>query len=66
MRALMAVAVVALLTAPAYSQDVSSGKRGHGREHKSAQPGKKPDDKAYNSALSRIPAQKFDPWRDAR
>jgi hypothetical protein len=66
MRALMVVAVVALLTAPAYSQEMSGGKKGHGREHKSDQESKKPDDKAYNAALSRIPAQKFDPWRDAR
>ena len=65
MRALVAMAVVTSLAAPAYSQEMSGGKR-HGREQKSAQPVKKPDDKAYNAALSRIPAQKSDPWRDMR
>jgi hypothetical protein len=65
MQAMMAMAIVALLTVPSYSQEMSGGKR-HGREQKGTQPSKKPDDKAYNAALSRIPNQRYDPWRTAR
>jgi hypothetical protein len=65
MRALVAFAIVALLAVPSYAQEAPSGKRHHGREQKPEQ-NKKSDDKGYGSALSRIPNQKADPWRDMR
>lgn len=62
MRFLIAIAVVALVSAPALAQETPGGK---GR-HKGEQVKKKPDDKGYNAALSRIPNQKYDPWHDVR
>jgi hypothetical protein len=60
-----AVVTVALLTVPAYSQ-VSGGKRHHGQEQKTDEQKKKPDDRAHNAAVSRIPDQKYDPWKIVR
>jgi hypothetical protein len=67
MRALtIAAAVVALLTVPAYSPGMSGGKKHRGQESKTDEQKKKPDDKAYNAAVSRIPNQKYDPWQIVR
>jgi hypothetical protein len=67
MRALtIAAAMVALLMVPAYSQEMPGGKKHRGQEQKTEVEKKKPDDKAYNAALSRIPNQKYDPWQIAR
>ena len=60
----IAVAVLALLAAPAQAQ-MGGGKRGHKSDDTNAA-GKKPkvDDKAYQEALKRIPEpkEKYDPW----
>jgi hypothetical protein len=53
----VAAVAVALLTVPAYSQGMPGGKRHHGQEQKTEGQKKKPDDKAYNAAVSRIPDQ---------
>jgi hypothetical protein len=66
MRALVALAAVALLTAPSYAQETPGGRKHHGGEQKTDQKSKKPDDKAYNAAISRIPTQKYDPWQNIR
>jgi hypothetical protein len=62
----VAVAMLALITAPAHAQ--MGGKRHQGDERK-AEP-KKPavDEKAYKAALERIPepTEKYDPWGVAR
>jgi hypothetical protein len=63
--AVAAVAVV-LLTVPVYSQGMPGGKRQHGQGQKTEAQKKKPDDKAYNAAVSRIPDQKYDPWQIVR
>ena len=59
----MAVAVLALLAAPAQAQ--GGGKRGHQGDNTKAEDKKpKVDDKAYQEALKRIPdsKEKYDPW----
>jgi hypothetical protein len=67
MRALTIAAVMAaLLTVPAYCQGMSGGKKHRGQEQKTEEQKKKPDDKAYNAAVSRIPNQKYDPWQIVR
>jgi len=66
MQFLIAIAFVALLTAPSYAQDMPGGKGRHRGEQKTDEQKKKPDDKGYSSALSRIPNQKYDPWHDMR
>lgn len=65
MRALVVAAIVALLTVPAYSQGMMGGKR-QGHDQKAEGPKKKPDDKEYGSALTRIPERKYDPWKAMR
>jgi hypothetical protein len=60
----MAVAVLALLVAPAQAQ-MAGGKRGHQSDNTKAEEKKpKVDDKAYQEALKRIPdsKEKYDPW----
>jgi hypothetical protein len=59
-----AVAVLALLAAPAQAQ-MAGGKRGHQSDNTKAEDKKpKVDDKAYQEALKRIPdsKEKYDPW----
>jgi hypothetical protein len=60
----MAVAMLALIAMPAHAQ-MSKHK---GVEPSGEQPSKKVDEKAYNSALERIPEPKvkYDPWGVAR
>jgi hypothetical protein len=68
MRGLMAAAIIALLTVPAYSQGMSGGKKHRGQEQKTDGQKKNPDDKAYKAALDRIPVpnKKYDPWQNMR
>jgi hypothetical protein len=61
-----AAALVLLMALPAIAQGMPGGKGHHGSGQKADAPKKKPDDKAYNAAISGIPDRKFDPWRDAR
>jgi hypothetical protein len=62
----VAVAVLALIAAPAYAQ--MGGKRHRGEDNKSEEKKTKVDDKAYQAALKRIPEpkEKYDPWGVAR
>jgi len=67
MKTLMtALAVLALLAAPAYAQ--MGGKRSRGDSNKTEQKKPQVDDKAYKAALERIPEpkEKYDPWGVAR
>src|ERR1700751_5050016 len=67
MKTFAAAAVFVLLMAlPAIAQGMPGGKGHHGSGQKADAPKKKPDDKAYNAAISGIPDRNFDPWRDAR
>jgi hypothetical protein len=65
---MVAVAMAALIAAPAYAQ-MGGGKRHQGDDNKKTEtPAKKVDEKAYKAALDRIPEpkEKYDPWGLAR
>jgi hypothetical protein len=47
-------------------QKARHGKRSPASAQKSEQQTPKADEKAYRSALDRLPDQKFDPWRNMR
>jgi hypothetical protein len=82
MKALLAAALTfALLTAPAHAQGVPGGaeatpgsdgtsggkhRKETGQKTQDQKPKPKVDDKAYRSAIDRLPDQKFDPWHDTR
>ena len=71
MRSFIAAVIVALLTVSSYAQGMGGqgmpgGKGHHGRPQNTEQPKKKADDKAYKSALDRLPDKKFDPWQNVR
>ena len=77
MRAFIAAMIIASLVVPSYAQGmggqgpsggqgISGGKGHHGHGQNSEQPKKKSDDKAYKSALDRLPDKKFDPWQNVR
>jgi hypothetical protein len=76
MRTFIAAVIIALLTVPSYaqgmggqgmgSQGMSGGKGRHGHTPDGEQPKKKSDDRAYKSALDRLPDKKFDPWGSVR
>jgi hypothetical protein len=61
----VALIVTALWAGSSYSQETGA-RRHRGGESKTSQQPKKADDKGYNAALSRIPAQKYDPWGTIR
>jgi len=64
MRALLAVAAIALIVMPVHAEARGGGKRQRS-DQVSAQ--KKPDDSAYKKALRSIPDQKpADPWAGTR
>jgi hypothetical protein len=68
-RAVVSVAMLALIAMPAHAQmGGGGGKRSRGEDKKTDE--KKPvvDDKAYKAALERIPdpKEKYDPWGVAR
>ena len=62
----IAVAVLALIAAPAQAQ--LAGKRPRGEEKKVDQKKTEVDEKAYKAALEKIPEpkEKYDPWGVAR
>ena len=62
----VAVAVLALIAAPAQAQ--LGSKRPRGEEKKTDQKKPEVDEKAYKAALERIPEpkEKYDPWGVAR
>jgi hypothetical protein len=64
----IALASMALLTAPAYAQMRGKGGKHAGSEQQSAQQKKNTaeSEKAYSAALAGIPDRKYDPWRDIR
>jgi hypothetical protein len=69
MKALLAAGLTfALLTAPVHAQGTPGGKHRKGTGQKTQDQEKKPkvDDKAYRSAIDRLPDQKFDPWANTR
>jgi hypothetical protein len=51
--------------APA-SKGMSGGKHRGGAGAKTTEEKPKADDKDYHAAISRLPDQKFDPWRNTR
>ncbi len=68
----MAVALLALPTVPAYSQQTGAIPKASmqappkkDKEERTPEQ-KKADEKAYQDAVGRIPNQKFDPWRSVR
>ena len=64
---LIALAAVALLTAPAYSRG-KGGKGGKPADQQTIEQKKKASEaeKAYRATLDRMPDQKFDPWAKMR
>lgn len=71
------VTMMALGAAPVSAQmmgggGMGGGGTGGGKGHRGSQQGQKtdakpkPNEKAYNSALSGIPDRKFDPWKSVR
>lgn len=64
----IALASIALLTAPAYAQMRGKGSRHAASEQQSAQQKKAAaeSEKAYSAALDGLPDRKYDPWRDMR
>jgi hypothetical protein len=70
MRVVMVAVMIALFTTTAFAQGMSKGGRHQGNHQTSEEQKKKSQatDKAYKSALDKIPAseQKRDPWRAAR
>ena len=67
MRTLVAALTLLLLALPAQAQQATTGipKIQNDKAQQTA-PRPKADDKAYGSALSRLPDQKYDPWKDMR
>ena len=66
MRTFIAAVIIASLTVPSFAQGMSGSKSRNGRAQNAEQPKKKSDDKAYKSALDRLPDKKFDPWQNVR
>jgi hypothetical protein len=64
----IALASIALLTAPAYAQMRGKGSRHAGSEQQSAEKKKATaeSEKAYSAALGSLPDKKYDPWREMR
>jgi hypothetical protein len=67
----IALASIALLTAPAYSQRLKDGKPGPDPQQVAEQKKRAAEDeKAYNAAVGRIPDKPdkgaYDPWRSMR
>jgi hypothetical protein len=62
----VALAVLALIAAPAHAQ--MGSKRSRGENSKTEPKKQQVDDKAYKAALERIPEpkEKYDPWGVAR
>ena len=57
---------VVLATIPACAQEMPTGRMHHTHEQKAEDQKKKPDDKGYNSSLTKMPDRKYDPWQNIR
>jgi hypothetical protein len=68
MRYLIAALFVVGIALAAHAQSgMGSGHPGHtGLERKAEPPKRKVDEKAYKSALDKLPDKKFDPWGGVR
>ena len=69
MRTVVIALAPTVLTAPAYAQGRGKGGRHAGTQPQQSEEQKKKAaeaEKAYHSALDRIPDQKFDPWGNMR
>ena len=70
MKSILVAAIIAGMTVPACAQGMGGGMPGgrghHGLKQKSEQPKRKIDEKAYKSALDKLPDKKFDPWQGVR
>jgi hypothetical protein len=66
--AVMALAAVAILTAPAYAQMRGKGAKHSASQQQSAEQKQKAAEaeKAYKAALDKIPDKKYDPWGAVR
>ncbi len=65
----IALAAIVALTAPAYSQGRGKGGSRHAPSQEQTEEQKKKAaeaEKAYHSALDKIPDKKFDPWGNVR
>ena len=65
----IALAAIVALTAPAYSQKRGKGGGRHAPSQEQTEEQKKKAaeaEKAYHSALDKIPDKKFDPWGNVR
>lgn len=63
MRTFVVALTIAALTLPA---SVQAGGRKHRGSDQTTERKPKVDDKAYARALSSLPNQKYDPWKDMR
>lgn len=66
---LIALATIIVLTAPAYSQGRGKGGGRHAASEQQTEEQKKKAaeaEKAYRSALDKIPDKKYDPWGNMR
>jgi hypothetical protein len=66
MRSFIAALIIVGLAVPAAAQGMPGGNRHRGKAEKSEQRKPKVDEKAYQSAIDKLPDQKFDPWRTVR
>ncbi len=66
MKTFVVAMTMVLLALPAYAQGGPGGRKHNGSEQKTGEHKPKVDDKAYGRALSSLPDQKYDPWKDMR
>jgi phage head maturation protease len=65
--AVIALATIVVLTAPAYSQGRGKGRHAASEQQTEEQKKKAAEaEKAYRSALDKIPDKKYDPWGNMR
>jgi hypothetical protein len=61
-----ALATIAILTAPAYAQRHGKGAKGPDPQTEQKKKRDAEAEKAYKSAVDRIPDKKYDPWGGVR
>ena len=66
MRLVVVALTIVSLAAPAVAQDSPRSGRHKKTEQKTQAPAVKADDKAYKSAIDRMPTQTYDPWGTMR